>query len=514
MAVDKREEESGGRFSAGPAMATLLIVSLLVASPAWAARANGDPPAGSGTSAQAAGSETTQGYGFFWQADVAGFGSYRTWAADIDADGIAELIVDAFQGESEGGGAVPEKIAIYDRFTKVYGGDAPAGGIAQAADVNGDRRAELLTWREEAYAWNAKTSTLEKTEALTAALAEWERTNYFPAPSEGDHVLDVDGDGTLDYVEINATSLTVRSKTKGTTTITLDPSLGEVAYPGHLEVVDLGREEKALFVETVTFGAPPSATAPNGIAVHWTLWHGSPAEGYSIFAGMPDPKRAQGEFQHEPQPFFADLDGDDYDEFVTSDVGTILIYHWSVDGYVPGWRSADNGGLGYASFMAADMNANGVPELVARHVTPDVYHNDLKVYELRGGQLEGLADVKDIGAYGEGFEIWADFLGLGTEQIIMGREWEMCRPSGFGLGVDLDNLPAPLPGGLVGRLSRWYRSARSWLGRVRRESTPGRLALDAVVGIVVATVIMGVARLVRNKRVGRSGGKLGRPKQP
>lgn len=427
------------------------------------------------------------GYGFFWQADLAGYGGYQAWAGDLDGDKVSELVVQVVTGEAEGGPPIPPRMAIYDRFAREFEDLSPGAGLAGLFDIDGDGRAEILTTDSLAFRWSADGKHLLADPGLDGPLATWLKENYLPAAAAAGLVADFDGDGTLDLVERGPTTLRLTSKTRGE--VTLDFGAG---YPKQLAFPKLGRGETSVFAAVLSraeTGKPARLT--------WWLWRRDPDGTYVRTNGTPAPAARGSEFETDPLAYFADLDRDGVDELVTNDAGRILVYRWAGDAYEKAYESPDNGGLGYSSFATADLDGDGVPELVARHITPTLYHNDLKIYEWHSDRLEGLADIKDIGSWACGTVLAADLLGLGSQQLLIGRDFEACRPTALGLNVDLANLPPPRATA-AGKFLGWVRV---WRGRVARH--PGLAVGAGATAVALAALLATLAVSAASRRRAR-----------
>ncbi|RJQ07895.1 MAG: hypothetical protein C4551_06105 [Bacillota bacterium] len=378
-----------------------------------------------------------QGYGLFWEGDIRGYGGFACWAGDVNGDGVNELIVQAIPGEQEGGPPIPADLAVYRRFTEIYRGTLEAGDpVAAAVDFDGDGRLELVTRGGKVLAWSDDQETLLVDTARREALDRWLQDNFLPEMTWDVMLLDFDGDGTVDRVQQVEQTLVLESKTRGQ--IVLDLSEVRGSYLGGVSAVDLGGQYPALFTQGYDFRTPGSTR------LLWSLWLRGPGDTYVRAEGVPDPASLTVANRRFPVAAFIDIDSNGVDELVTNSGGVILAYQWTEAGFVELWRSPDNGGLGYPSFVGADMNGNGIPELVAQHTSPTVYQQNLKIYEWRSGSMEGIADVFNIGPYEGPTPFVADLLGLGTEQVIIGRDFESARPNALGLNIDLANLPPPV----------------------------------------------------------------------
>ena len=426
--------------------------------------------------ATAAPTGKVSGYGFFWESGLSGYGGYQAWAADINGDRITELVVQAAQGEQEGGSPVTLKLAIYRRFSLLYEGPAPGIGVCAVVDINGDKRAEVLTADALAYGWSADKKTLESLPALAAPMEQWLEANYLPVPVEGETIVDFDGDGTLDLVSRETTGLRLTSKTRGEFVLAFPAGIGEPRYPGDIWFPRLPGGERAVFTD-------------------WTLWRTGSDGTYLKTSAAPYPAIPEDEFELAPVVAFADLDADGVDELITNDKGVILIYRWSGDMYDIAWESPNNGGLGYGWFTTADLNGDGTRELVARLVTPRQGLSTLKIYRIRAGNLEGLADVEGAGGPFGGGVVVSDLLGLDSEQLVMGRSFEICRASALGLNVDLAQLP-PAKVGIMG----WLSGAWAWTKHTVKAVLRRPLLALGVGGLGLCTVALVAVLAVRRAR--------------
>ena len=491
-----------------PALAALGLAAALLgllAFPALAtatasAAAEGRQVASPAGGLAAAPTGKVSGYGFFWESGLSGYGGYQAWAADINGDRITELVVQAAQGESEDGSPVTLKLAIYRRFSLLYEGPAPGIGVCAVVDINGDKRAEVLTADGLAYGWSADKKALESLPGLAAPMEQWLQANYLPVPVEGETIVDFDGDGTLDVVSRELTGLRLTSKTRGEFVLAFPPGIGEPRY--HIWFPRLPGGERAVFTDSVVYNptALHGPVGPGFETVYWTLWRTGPDGNYLKTSAAPYPAIPRDAFQMEPAVAFADLDADGVDELVTNDKGVILIYRWSGDMYDIAWESPNNGGLGYGWFTTAELNGDGTRELVARLVTPKQGLSTLKIYRIRAGNLEGLADVEGAGGSFGGGVVVSDLLGLDSEQLVMGHSFEMCRASALGLNVDLAQLP-PAKVGIMGRLSGAWTWTKHTIKAVLRRPL---LALG-VGGLGLCMVaLVAVVAVRRGRRRGRA----------
>ena len=452
--------------------------------------------------ATAAPTGKVSGYGFFWESSLSGYGGYQAWAADINGDRITELVVQAAQGEQEGGSPVTLKLAIYRRFSLLYEGPAPGIGVCAVVDINGDKQAEVLTADALAYGWSADKKTLESLPALAAPMEQWLEANFLPVPVEGEMIVDFDGDGTLDLVSRETTGLRLTSKTRGEFVLAFPAGIGEPRYPGDIWFPRLPGGERAVFTDSVVYNptVPGGPVGPGFETVFWTLWRTGQDGTYLKTSAAPYPAIPKDEFAMAPAVAFADLDADGVDELITNDKGVILIYSWAGDMYDIAWESPNNGGLGYDWFTTAELNGDGTRELVARLVTPRQGLSALKIYRIRAGNLEGLADVAGAGGPFGGGVVVSDLLGLDSEQLVMGRSFEICRASALGLNVDLAQLP-PAKVGIMG----WLSGAWAWTKHTIKAVLRRPLLALGVGGLGLCTVaLVAVLAVRRGRKRGRA----------
>ncbi|MEW6243947.1 MAG: VCBS repeat-containing protein [Bacillota bacterium] len=368
----------------------------------------------------AAGTQAKGNYDFFWEADVRGYGGYRYWTADLDGDGVLELVVQAMQGEWEGGEKPPVRTVIYKRLTPVY--DATDEEILSVLDIDQDGKFEIVTV-DGVYALRA--GRLVKLDNGQELLDEYLKLGYINTSAEEmrgfEHLVDLDGDGYMELVRHGeGNMLSICSKTYEDVNLEV-PMHG--AWPdieAYFPVID---GKRAIFVV--------SQAKSGGDALEWRL--------YKLDGGSWNLDFMQ-EVRGDRVYTFFDLDGDGSEELVTSSRGIIRVYRLEDRKWEMVWESPDNGGMGFVSFVLGDFNGNGRTELVARHVFPGLYNHNLKIYEWVDERFVGIADVASVGWHVGPWPAAGDFLGLGRDQIIMCTEFEMARPRGFGYAVPSDAI--------------------------------------------------------------------------
>lgn len=392
-----------------------------------------------GEGAPSAGCDTgeSQGYRLFSPFRLTGYGGYRLWTSDLDGDGAPEIVMQAVAGEQEGQPEEPPVYcAIHDGFEEAWRG---AGlRVNTVADVNADGKGEIVCGDGRVYAYmNGATTLVEKDGAL---LKQYREGNFLPrkpgdaTPGVAEYVLDLDGDGATDRLTVKigdgpapTTSMTVESKTKGSTRFEVEGAVQEVHFP------------RLRFGDRVSRAILTVAGAGSGSPLAWKVWaprDSRTGPGYGLaWEGTQDTTRVS-EYDSAPVRLVADLDGDGVDELVTNRRGAVQVFAWDAGGmaYELRYAGPDNGGLGFSQFAAADFDGDGTRELAARHITPTLYHNDLKIYRWTGHKLEGLADLKDIGWYASIPPVSGDFLGTGREQALFCTDFERCRPFVLMLG--------------------------------------------------------------------------------
>lgn len=429
------------RFWRGTA-AFLLGLAVVVA---WMVHAASSPPPA------LAGS-----YRFEWASEVWGYGSYTAALADLDGDGDDELVVQGLAGEYEGQEPPPSfNTAVFDRSA----GSAQIveraqslelGELVAATDLDGDGRAEMVA--REGFGPILRAWGLDRDGAGISAVPDGlleayrERGGLLLGDMAGTldrWPRDLDGDGLLDALVLaqgEAGSEILLRTAAGEQRIPLTPAGG--AGEG---APDAGESpaEGALDPAHVQVEAwlPPGEAGwpfllvgvrPEGSRrVHLTLWQPDP-EGYRA-VWQSRLEGGSGPYDLPPAWALLELTGDGTPELVQGRGGVIEVLSWTGQGFDRRLaRTPDNGGLGWAGFHAADLNGNQVPELVARHVSPNLYTHNLKVYEMRNHRLVGLADLKAIGSTGSAPPlVWS---GAGGELLLLQREFERARPEALGFG--------------------------------------------------------------------------------
>ncbi|BAS27731.1 FG-GAP repeat domain-containing protein [Limnochorda pilosa] len=397
-------------------------------------------------------------YSFRWAPGLAGYGGYLAEAADLDGDGHAELVVQAVAGEAEGQEPPPPRI------TAVYACAAPAeacrelgrsrnvGPLAAVADLDGDGRTELVARDESGQGLTAWRWAVERGELVPEPAdvldAYRQRGGLLPGDLPGEvegWPRDLDGDGLLDGIAL------VEGETGAELVLRTATAERRLPLAGHPEEagVPRGHEPAASrpgSADAETSGPPdlgdvqveawlPASTP--GWPVVVVGWQRAGSRTVELSASRPDGDRYQpvwqdavaggaGPYALSPAWALLDLTGDGTPELVRGRGGVVEVLAWDGRGFQVVARTPENGGLGWAGFHAADLNGNGVPELVARHVSPNLYTHHLKVYELRGGRLVGLADLRDIGW-------WAAPRALtwragSTEVLLLPRASDLARP--------------------------------------------------------------------------------------
>lgn len=429
------------RFWTGKAALFLSLALILV----WMVHvASSPPPARAGS------------YRFGWAPEVWGYGGYTAALADLDGDGADELVVQGLAGEYEGQDPPPPyRTAVFDRPAGSAGivervRSLELGELVAAPDLDGDGRAELVA--REGFGPTLRAWALDRDGAgirpLPDALLDAYRERGGVLPGDMARTLDrwprdLDGDGLLDGLAL--------AETDEGPEILLRTAAGERRIP--LTASDAIREgtseagglpaEGTLDPADVKVEAwlPPGRAGWPFLLVgvrregsrraDLTLWQPEP-EGYRAVwqSGL---EGGAGPFDLPPAWALLELTGDGIPELVQGRGGVIEILAWTGEGFNRRLaRTPDNGGLGWAGFHAADLNGNGVPELVARHVSPNLYTHNLKVYEVRNDRLAGLADLKQIGSAASApAMVWS---GASGELLLLQREFERARPEALGFG--------------------------------------------------------------------------------
>lgn len=414
-----------------------LVVLILILG-AWAVGAFGPPPARAGS------------YEFLWGPELWGYGGYQALLGDLNGDGADELVLQVMAGEYEGQEPAPAVI------TGVYGYDPGAvspdeqarsqavGALVAVTDLDGDGQAELLAregWEGPLRPWRLDEAARTLVPAPAALLDEYRaRGGFLPdssTPSISSSPQDVNGDGLLDHLalteEWDGLHLVVKTAA-GRRAIPLAALVGQTGERAS-EPDATGAGLADLKVEAWPAGGEPGwplllvGARLEGGGAHLTVW--VPDEkGYTLaWERLLD--AAAGPYDLPPEWALLELTGDQSPELVSSQGGVLEVLSWQDGAFKVAARTPENGGLGWAGLFAADMDGDGRRELVARHVSPDLYTHHLKIYEFQGPRLVGLADVKKIGS-GTGGQTLAWPWGE-REVLLVPRQFEQARPEALGL---------------------------------------------------------------------------------
>lgn len=387
-------------------------------------------------------------YQFLWGPDLWGYGGYQALLGDLNGDGTDELVLQVMAGEYEGQEPAPAVITAvyqYDR-TGVPVEETRSqevGTLMALADLDGDGQAELVAregWDGPLHPWRLD----EAGNLIPAPLALLEayqaRGGFFPETPAFTMTAaprDLDGDGLLDRLTLTSEGGNPRlvvETAAGQREIPLEALLGQTGGR-NAEDLEAASGLAELKVEPWLSGGGPGwpmlvvGARAEGGGVHLTVW--TPAgSGYRL-AWEHTLKAASGPYDLPPAWALLELTGDETPELVWGRGGILEVLAWRDGAFRPIQRTPDNGGLGWAGIFAADMDGDGRRELVARHVSPNLYTHKVKIYALQGERLQGLADVEAIGAATGGQTLTWSW--DGREVLLLPRQFEQAKPEALGL---------------------------------------------------------------------------------
>lgn len=401
-------------------------------------------------------------YQFLWSPELWGYGGYQALTGDVDGDGTDELVLQVMAGEYEGQEPAPAVITAVYRYdprralpTEVARAE-DVGSLVAVADLDGNGSAEILAregWDGPLRAWRLDASGII-VPASPALMEAYEARGGF-LPGESSSVVrspqDLNGDGLLDRVSL--------SSTPDAPTLLVETAAGKRVVPA---AALLGRAsgQAADMAEAVAGLADLKVEAWPQAGMAWpVLVVGARAEdgGVHLTAWVPEGDHyrltwerslpaGSGPYALPPSWALLELTGDESPELVVGRGGVLEVLAWRDGAFHAVQRTPDNGGLGWAGLFAADMDGDGRRELVARHVSPNLYTHHLKIYAFRGDRLEGLADLASIGSATGGQPVtwsWGK-----REVLLLPRQFEQARPEALGLTDEL---------GFTGKTCRSFR---------------------------------------------------------
>lgn len=384
-------------------------------------------------------------YQFLWSPELWGYGGYQALVGDLDGDGADELVLQVVAGEYEGQEPAPAVITAvyrYDpqrRFPAEAARTQDVGGLMALADLDGDGSAEILA--REGRDGPLRAWRLDQAGTIvpaSPALMEAYEARGGLLPGESSSIVnaaprDLDGDGLLDRLSLSEDLELVVETGAGTRTIPVAALFGRTSGPTGV-VPEAAASLAELKVEAWT---QPGSTWPvlvvgariGSRSVHLTAW--VPEGGGYRLAWERSLPAGSGPYDLPPIWALLELTGDVVPELVLGRGGVLEVLAWRDGAFQLVQRTPDNGGLGWAGFFAADMDGDGRRELVARHVSPNLYTHHLKIYAFRGDRLQGLADVESIGSATGGQHVtWA----WGKREVLLlPRQFEQARPEALGV---------------------------------------------------------------------------------